>query len=168
MFSIILSACVLAAVTMWVHAAGIAVLLRGLMRSPALQPTGAWSITRMLLLHDLVADPAPSGGDFDLGVLLFMARRHARCRIGVLLFRSYLHGCWLRRSGAGEAVAAARTDRELGGRPHVRLVHGLFLRYREPHLSIAIRGSRRRLHRRKDTTVKPMPSARCEIGWLIL
>jgi len=49
MFSIILSASVLMAVTVAVHAAGIAVMLRGLMRLHALPPTGAWPITRMLL-----------------------------------------------------------------------------------------------------------------------
>jgi Ion channel len=49
MLSIILSACVLAAVTLALHAAGIAVLLRRLMRLHALPPTGAWHITRMLL-----------------------------------------------------------------------------------------------------------------------
>ena len=49
MLSIILSACVLAAVTMWMHAAGIAVLLRGMMKSHALAPTGVWIIIRTLL-----------------------------------------------------------------------------------------------------------------------
>jgi hypothetical protein len=49
MLSIILSACVLAAVTMWMHAAGIAVLLRPMMRSHALAPTGVWPILRTLL-----------------------------------------------------------------------------------------------------------------------
>lgn len=49
MLPIILSACVLAVVTMWMHAAGIAVLLRGMMRSHALAPTGVWPILRTLL-----------------------------------------------------------------------------------------------------------------------
>ena len=49
MLSIILSACVLVAVTMAVHAAGITVLLRGLMRLHALPPTRVWPMTRMLL-----------------------------------------------------------------------------------------------------------------------
>ena len=86
--------------------------------------------------HVLVADPDPSGGDFGLGVVLSVARMPARCRSGVLLFRSHLHDRWLRRSGAGEAVAAARTDRGLDGHPQVRLVHGLLLRCHELHLSI--------------------------------
>ena len=43
MLSIILSACVLAAVTMWMHAAGIAVLLRGMMKSHALAPRASGS-----------------------------------------------------------------------------------------------------------------------------
>ncbi|MGC2112498.1 MAG: potassium channel family protein [Candidatus Korobacteraceae bacterium] len=34
---------------MWLHATGIAVLLRGLMRSHATPPTGVWPVTRMLL-----------------------------------------------------------------------------------------------------------------------
>jgi hypothetical protein len=49
MHSIFLSACVLAALTMAMHATGIAVLLRGLVRSHALPPTGVWPVTRMLL-----------------------------------------------------------------------------------------------------------------------
>jgi Ion channel len=51
MLSIILSACVLAAVTLAVHAAGIAVLLRRLMRLHlhALPPTRVWPITVILL-----------------------------------------------------------------------------------------------------------------------
>ena len=49
MLSIILSACVLVALTMHIHASGIAVLLRGLMKLEALPPTRVWAITRMLL-----------------------------------------------------------------------------------------------------------------------
>ena len=49
MLSVILSACALAAVTVAVHAAGIAVLLRGLMKLKALPPTRAWPINRLLL-----------------------------------------------------------------------------------------------------------------------
>src|SRR5271167_173688 len=48
MLSMILSACVLAALTVAVHATGIAVLLR-LMRSHALPPTGVWPVIRRLL-----------------------------------------------------------------------------------------------------------------------
>jgi ion channel len=49
MLSIILSACVLVAATVFVHVAGIAVLLRGVMRLRALPPTHIWAITRRLL-----------------------------------------------------------------------------------------------------------------------
>src|SRR5271169_446330 len=49
MLSIFLSACVLAFLTMAVHATGIAVLLRGWMRSRILSPKGVWPITRLLL-----------------------------------------------------------------------------------------------------------------------
>jgi len=49
MLSIILSACVLVAVTMAIHAFGVAVLLGGLMKLAALPPTPVWSITRSLL-----------------------------------------------------------------------------------------------------------------------
>ena len=94
--------------------------------------------------HALVADPDPPGGDFDLGVVLFVARMPARCRNGLLLFRSHLHDHWLRRCGSGEAVAAARADRGLDGHPHVRIVRGLPLRGLEPRLSIAARQSPRR------------------------
>ena len=49
MTSIFLSACVLAFLTMAVHAVGIAVLLRGFMRSHLLQPRGVFPISRLLL-----------------------------------------------------------------------------------------------------------------------
>ena len=48
MISIFLSACVLAALTVAVHATGIAVLLRGLLRLHP-QPTGVWPVARLLL-----------------------------------------------------------------------------------------------------------------------
>ena len=48
MLSIILSGCVLVAVTMAIHAFGVAVLLRGLMKLAALPSTPVWSITRSL------------------------------------------------------------------------------------------------------------------------
>jgi len=47
MFSSFLSACVLAILTVAIHAMGIAVLLRRLMRLPL--PTSAWLIKRLLL-----------------------------------------------------------------------------------------------------------------------
>jgi hypothetical protein len=49
MLSIFLSACVLAFLTMAVHATGIAVLLHGWMRLRVLTPKGVWPITRLLL-----------------------------------------------------------------------------------------------------------------------
>jgi len=49
MLSIILSACVLVAATVMVHAAGIAALLRSFARLCALPPTRIWAITRRLL-----------------------------------------------------------------------------------------------------------------------
>src|SRR5580704_10682841 len=49
MLSIIFSACVLVTVTMWIHASGIAVLLRGLMKLDSLPPTSGWPIIRLLL-----------------------------------------------------------------------------------------------------------------------
>ena len=48
MLTVFLSACVLAFLTVAVHATGIAVLLR-LMRLHALPPTGVWPVTRKLL-----------------------------------------------------------------------------------------------------------------------
>jgi hypothetical protein len=48
MTSIFLKACVLAFLTVAVHATGIAVLLRGVLRRHD-QPTGVWHVTRMLL-----------------------------------------------------------------------------------------------------------------------
>jgi hypothetical protein len=49
MLSIILSACVLVALTMYIHALGIALLLRYLMKLDVLPSTRIWSITLMLL-----------------------------------------------------------------------------------------------------------------------
>jgi hypothetical protein len=49
MISIFLSACVLAFLTVVVHATGIAVLLRGLKRVHAQPPTRVWPVARMLL-----------------------------------------------------------------------------------------------------------------------
>ncbi len=49
MFLIFLSACVLAFLTMAVHATGIAVLLRGFLRARLLQPKGVWPVSRLLL-----------------------------------------------------------------------------------------------------------------------
>jgi Ion channel len=49
MLSIFLSACVLAFLTMAVHATGIAVLLKGFMNWHVLQPKGVWPVTRLLL-----------------------------------------------------------------------------------------------------------------------
>ena len=49
MTSILLSACVLAFLTMAVHATGIAALLRGLMRSHLLRPKGVLPVSRLLL-----------------------------------------------------------------------------------------------------------------------
>ncbi len=49
MLSMILSACVLAFLTMAVHATGIGVLLRGFMRSHLLQPKGVLPVPRLLL-----------------------------------------------------------------------------------------------------------------------
>ena len=49
MLPIILSACVLVAITMWMHAAGIAVLLRVLRKPHLLSPMRVWAITVMLL-----------------------------------------------------------------------------------------------------------------------
>jgi len=48
MISVFLSACVLAFLTVAVHATGVAVLLRGVLRRHD-QPTGVWQVTRMLL-----------------------------------------------------------------------------------------------------------------------
>lgn len=49
MLSIILSACVLVAGTVVVHAVGLVVLLRAVMRWRSRLPTGFWIITRMLI-----------------------------------------------------------------------------------------------------------------------
>ena len=49
MLSVFLSACVLAFLTMAVHATGIAVLMRGFMRWHVLRPKGVWPVTRLLL-----------------------------------------------------------------------------------------------------------------------
>jgi hypothetical protein len=49
MLSVILSACALVVLTMVIHAAGIAVLLRALMRSGKLPHMRFWHVARLLL-----------------------------------------------------------------------------------------------------------------------
>ncbi len=49
MLSLILTSYLLAALTVWIHAAGIAVLLRRWIRLGAEPPTAFWAIIRMLL-----------------------------------------------------------------------------------------------------------------------
>ena len=98
--SIIPSACALSALTVALHATGIAVLLRRLTNLYAMPPTDVWPSCEAAP-HDLVADPAPSGGDFDLGLVLSVARMPAQCRSGVLLFRGDLHDL-----GYGDVVLA--------------------------------------------------------------
>jgi hypothetical protein len=90
---------VLVAVTMWIHAAGIVMLLRGFMKLYAVPPTRWWPITLMLLR-----------------MIWWLLLLHMT-EISVW----WLFYLW-------------------------RLVHWLFLRYREPHLSIAARGSHCHLH----------------------
>jgi len=106
--------------------------------------------------HRLVARPASSGGDFDMGLVLPVARMSARRRNGVLLFRVYLHDPWLRRCAAGKAVATAGTNRKLDGRSHVRFVHWLLLRRLESHLSIAA-GNTHRCFRFRRIGVRRVP-----------
>ena len=49
MLVIILSSCLLAAVTVWIHAAGIAILVRRWIKPGHRSPTSSWPIIRMLL-----------------------------------------------------------------------------------------------------------------------
>ena len=138
MFSIILSACVLAAVTMWVYAARIrraAVRLDEVARPAANRRLAHRADAAP---HDLVADPTPCSRNFDMGHVLTLARLSDRHRNRILLFRGYIHDPWLRRCVAGQVMATARTSRRLNGRPHVRFVHRLLLRQRESNLSIAV------------------------------
>ena len=126
MLSIILIACVLVAVTMAVHAAGIAVLLRALMRSHALPPTRVWPITRLLirmtwwliLLH--LAEISVWG--------LFYLWRGCLPDAEAAF---YFSGVTYTTIGYGDLVLAKPwrllgADRGVDGHPHVRLVHGLF------------------------------------------
>ena len=76
---------------------------------------------------NLVARPAPSGRDFDMGFFLPVAWYSDRRRNGVLLFWGYLHDHWLRRCGAGKAVANARTNRRLDWRSDGQYVNRLLL-----------------------------------------
>jgi|SRR5208283_2528523 len=147
MIPIFLSACVLAALTVAVHATGIAVLLRGLLRLHP-QPTGVWPVARLLLRMIWWLVLLHLAEILIWGLFYLWRGCMPNTEAAFLLFRSHLHDRWIWRSGAGEVVAAARTDRELDGRPHVRLVHGLLLRRREPHPSIATREIHRRFHYR--------------------
>ena len=141
MLSIILSACVLSFLTVAVHATGIAVLVRGLIRHAPRRRRVRWLITRMLLriiwwLVLLHLVEILVWGAFYLWRGCLPDAETAFYFSGV-----HLHDRWLRRCGLGEAVAAARTNRGPGGHPHVQLVHGLLLPCREPHPSIAARPS---------------------------
>jgi len=116
--------------------------------------------------HNLVDASASSGGDCGLGVVLRVVGMPPRCGSGVVLFRSHVRVHRLRRSGAGEAVARARTDRVINGHPHVRPVRGSILQCRDAHLSDATRGHCRvqlhqgagveiQDHRRSSRTISP-------------
>jgi len=87
--------------------------------------------------HHLVAGRAPSGRNFDLGLVLPVARLFPRRRIGVLFFCVYLHDSRLRRCVAGQAVANARTNRKPDGCTHAQFVHRLLLPRRKSHLPVA-------------------------------
>ena len=79
MLSIVLIAGVLVAVTVAVHVAGIAVLVKALRRWHAILPTRFWLITRLLVAVIWLANAVSSGGDFDLGVVLSVVGMPARC-----------------------------------------------------------------------------------------
>jgi hypothetical protein len=49
MFGIVIIACVLVAINVAIHAAGLAVLLKALMKSEARTPSTIWSISRLLI-----------------------------------------------------------------------------------------------------------------------
>ena len=133
MLSGILIAGVLVAVTVAVHAAGVTVLLRALRWWSPIPPTHFWPITGqlvaiisfLLLLHVV---EILVWGWFYLWWECLPDAEAAFYFSGVTYSSN-----WLWRSGAGDAVAAARTDRGFDGHPHVRLVHGRVLRGREPH-----------------------------------
>ena len=71
--SIILSACVLVALTVVVHTAGIALLLPALDEFVRPAAKEALACHPQAAPHYLVADPAPPVGDFDLGIVLSVA-----------------------------------------------------------------------------------------------
>src|SRR5664280_875368 len=46
--------------------------------------------------HDLVPDPTPCGGNFNLGLVLSVAWMHAQRGSSVLFFRCHLYDPWIR------------------------------------------------------------------------
>ena len=84
MFSVFLSACVLALLTVATQATGIAVLLRRFIRLHHL-PT-SWLMNADAAPLDLVAGLAPSGRDINMGLVLSVARMSDRLPDGVLFF----------------------------------------------------------------------------------
>src|SRR5436190_12323613 len=77
---------------------------------------------------DVAADPDPPDRDFDLGIVLSLAKLSPRCRVGVLFRRSHLHDDWLRRPGVAETVAHARPGRGFDRHSHVRIIRRPLLR----------------------------------------
>jgi len=67
-----------------------------------------------------------------MGAFLFLAGLSAGCRIGILLFRSYLHDRWLWRSSVSAALANVRANRGIDGNSHVRSLDLGVLRGRNP------------------------------------
>ena len=102
-------------------------------------PTQAWPIAwllirvtwLLLLIH--VAEITVWALFYSVGGM------PARCRVGVLLFRSHLCDDWLRGSGVAEALADAWPGRGLDRHSHVRIVRRPFLRLSEQDLHVTFR-----------------------------
>ena len=122
----VLIAFLLAAFTIWLHAAGIALLMRYWTRPDAQTANCPLHNHQEAASHCLLAVAASSRGDFALGTLLPLARLPTQRRSSLLFFRNHLHYSWLRRYSAGKALAATRPARRTTRRPHVQFVDGLF------------------------------------------
>ena len=116
---ITLFACGLIAITVFIHAFGLLLILEVVAKSNTL-PTIGLSQISWLLIH----------------TALLLAGMHARHRIGTLFLGRNLYDRRLRRSGIASDLALAWTDRRIGRHSDVRTFCRHVLRLGEPDLFV--------------------------------
>ncbi len=151
MLSTFLIACLLAALTVCIHAAGIALMLRHWTRLGAQPPISLLHYCMDAAGHDLVELILLHLTEISLWALFKQARSACPTPNSAFYFSGVVTTDRLRRSLVlAQAMATPRTARGPRRRPHVRLVHGLFLRPRKPHSSTAANESWGRIRHRRE------------------